>query len=477
MTTYSERYDVAIIGAGLSGLVCGCILAKRGLKSLIIEKNAIPGGYCTSFSRKGFNFDSCVYSLSSFRKNASLNKLFRELSINDAIKFNRFEIPDIVMTPAYKVRFFNNLEKTIKEVQSCFPKNKIAIRNFFKLTTTSNSFNLVKYKNISFKKMLDYFFDNEELKVILSIMLLGYTGLPPSQLSSLVACLIYKEFIFDGGYYPERGMQSFPDVLAQKFFTLGGRIFFSTKAEEIHIKNGEAKGVIIKNGILAEAKFIVSACDAHQTFYELIKREFLSDGFIKKIKLMKPSLSAFLIYLGLNSRISNDDLRSHIWIIKNNYNDIEKIYSNMLKHKFDYLAMSSSSLRKSKIFRPKVDTIFCFVNSPFFTKSSWDCECKETLAKQLLNMSKLIIPNIDKLIDLKITASPRTLYNWSLNYKGACYGWADTIKQFCDPNFSEKTVIKNLYLTGHWSNKSSGVASVVNSGMKTAQKIISDWKS
>ena len=31
-------YDAVIIGAGISGLVCGCYLAKAGMKVLIIEK-------------------------------------------------------------------------------------------------------------------------------------------------------------------------------------------------------------------------------------------------------------------------------------------------------------------------------------------------------------------------------------------------------------------------------------------------------
>ncbi|MCM8787946.1 MAG: FAD-dependent oxidoreductase, partial [Candidatus Omnitrophica bacterium] len=34
-----DQYDVIIIGAGIGGLVCGCYLAKAGLKVLIVEKN------------------------------------------------------------------------------------------------------------------------------------------------------------------------------------------------------------------------------------------------------------------------------------------------------------------------------------------------------------------------------------------------------------------------------------------------------
>ena len=49
-----EKYDTVYIDARIGGLVCGCYLAKAGLKVLIVEKNDKPGGYCSSFERDGF---------------------------------------------------------------------------------------------------------------------------------------------------------------------------------------------------------------------------------------------------------------------------------------------------------------------------------------------------------------------------------------------------------------------------------------
>jgi phytoene dehydrogenase-like protein len=41
--TKQYDYDAIIIGAGISGLICGCYLAKAGLKTLIVEKMLSPG--------------------------------------------------------------------------------------------------------------------------------------------------------------------------------------------------------------------------------------------------------------------------------------------------------------------------------------------------------------------------------------------------------------------------------------------------
>ncbi len=67
LVTNSNAYDAAIIGAGLGGLVCGCYLAKAGMKVLIVEKHFKPGGYCTTFKRKDFTFDAAAHSFGGYR--------------------------------------------------------------------------------------------------------------------------------------------------------------------------------------------------------------------------------------------------------------------------------------------------------------------------------------------------------------------------------------------------------------------------
>ena len=43
---------VAIIGSGPGGLECGCILARRGFRVIVLEKANVPGGALQTFTRK-----------------------------------------------------------------------------------------------------------------------------------------------------------------------------------------------------------------------------------------------------------------------------------------------------------------------------------------------------------------------------------------------------------------------------------------
>ena len=43
-----ESHDVIIIGAGISGLVCACYLAKAGMDVIVLEKRLEAGGGLTT---------------------------------------------------------------------------------------------------------------------------------------------------------------------------------------------------------------------------------------------------------------------------------------------------------------------------------------------------------------------------------------------------------------------------------------------
>src|SRR5512143_1081650 len=96
-------YDAIIIGAGIGGLVCGCYLARAGMKVLIAEQHFTPRGYCTSFKREGYTFDAAAHSYGGYRQDGSVRKVFDELGVDRKIKIHRYEPSDVINTPEFKV--------------------------------------------------------------------------------------------------------------------------------------------------------------------------------------------------------------------------------------------------------------------------------------------------------------------------------------------------------------------------------------
>ncbi len=61
---------VAIIGGGIGGLATACLLAKKGFKVQLFEKNDKVGGVANQFEAQGFTFDmgpSCTSCRTCFK--------------------------------------------------------------------------------------------------------------------------------------------------------------------------------------------------------------------------------------------------------------------------------------------------------------------------------------------------------------------------------------------------------------------------
>src|SRR5688572_28126811 len=61
----ADQFDVAIIGAGHNGLTCAAYLAGRGLRVIVLEKNAVVGGAAvTEEFHPGFRNSVASYTVS-----------------------------------------------------------------------------------------------------------------------------------------------------------------------------------------------------------------------------------------------------------------------------------------------------------------------------------------------------------------------------------------------------------------------------
>jgi len=471
-----DIYDVIIIGAGISGLVCGCYLAKDGIKVLIVEQQSTPGGYCTSFERKGYLFNACVHSLGSLRRGGILSSILDELALLNKIDFLRSDPTDRIITPDKVVFLRKDKKNTKKELMSNFPNEKRNIEKFFKLIFDNNFLDIVsRTKKNSFQELLDEFFSDYKLKAVLSI-LLGNLEVAPSNASALISIFLYREFIFDGGYVPKGGIHIFPNLLAKKFKEYGGELLLSTKATKIITKQKKVYGVRLKNGVFINTKFVVSNVDATFTFKKLLDHKSKEAEVVDRLE---PSPSAFGIYLGLKKlNITPKHLTTWAFFTY----DIEKCYSNFIDSSKlswpDYFQCYFSSLIDSTIVPKERDSIVILIGANYENKNIWD-KNKEIIYQGIIERVEKIIPNIHNNIEVKVIATPNTFSKATSNKNGACFGWASTIRQVDINLFPSETSIENLYLTGHWVTSGIGQASVpmvALCGKKTKQLIIKKQK-
>jgi len=464
-----DIYDAVIIGAGLSGLVCGCYLAKAGMKVLIAEQHYKPGGYCTSFKRHGFTFDAAAHSFGGYRENGIVKKVFVDLGIDKRVQINRFDPSDIITAPDCEVSFWDDVDDTVRDFQKAFPDESNNIRVFFNFLIENNPQSFARLRNWTFKNLLDEYIKNDKLKSILSFPLLGNGGLPPSRMSAFIGARLFIEFLLDGGYYPKGGMQELPNILTTRFKELGGTLRLSSLVTKIVIDDNTVKGVVLEKEGVIPSEYVISNCDARQTFLKLLGREKLSQEFLEKLSNMTPSLSMFVLYLGIDKNCKTlPKAGSNIWHMP--HYDIEKMYLSA------NLRNTSNVAEYMVRVSPDGQTVLAFINAAFRDRIYWNRHKKDLLDVLIKHIERQTIPGLSEHIQYKDAATPYTMYRYTMNEEGAAYGWASTPAQFADPDLRRPSCMKGLFLTGHWATQGMGIPGVAYLGYDMANYILKKKK-
>ncbi|MEW6067289.1 MAG: NAD(P)/FAD-dependent oxidoreductase [Nitrospirota bacterium] len=470
MFQVKTNYDTIIIGAGIGGLVCGCYLAKAGMKVLMCEQHNKPGGYCSSFERHGFIFDTAAHCFGGYRKGGMTRKIFEDLEIDKKIKITRADPLAIIITPDYKVSFRTDLDEIIKNLQTTFPDESNNIRNFFYFLTNPDHASFARIRSWTLKDLLDQHFSNYKLKAILASPLFGIRGLPPSLLSAFVGTKLFSEFFIDGGYFPENGfMQEIPDALAEKFKEFGGELRLSSPVKKIRAKDNKATGIILEDGGFIQSKYVISNCDARQTFLKLLGREKLNTEFYDRLKNMIPSISYFILHLGMD-RCFDTRLSPVTSIGFFKHYDLETAYHAAQRCDINGFGGHLICLSHDK------SSILALIPMAYKSKRYWD-KNKDKFSESLIEqIERYTIPNLSKHIIYKEAATPHTLYKTTLNYKGAGLGWACIPSQLVISDFKKPFFIDGLYLTGHWTTLGAGISGTAYAGYDTAKIILKKTK-
>lgn len=471
-----KEYDVIIVGGGVGGIVCALYLLKKGISVLVVERHYRAGGYCTSFSRNGFKFDAAVHYLKGCKKGFPIGNLINDFNLLDKMSFNKIDPSDTLIAPDFEISIHNNLNATIESFVRNFPKEKNNIEKFIRFITELNVLEMLKHtRGKSFSDVLVNFFNNKKIIAIFD-MYLGNLGLPAKSVSATSACVFYRELFLDSGYYPKGGMQTFVDALVNTLREYGGDFLLSSTVEKIRIKNQKTTEVLLNTGDSFISKAVVANCDMNLLYGEIIDDELVANE--KKIAHeLTPTVSAFIVYLGLNISLKEKlKNKGSIWFCPSY--DVEAYYDDIkegrLFSKNKYVIMDFPSFFDPSMAPKNGEALTLFIGAPFLSREYWD-ETRQSLEKEVIERAAAVTGPLSKNIVFSATATPYTLYDFTLNTRGAMYGWASTISQVEQSPMLQRSKIKNLFFAGHWSNQGlgwGGISMVTYSGFNAAKQAI-----
>ena len=484
--------DVIIIGGGIAGLTCGCLLAKSGLKVLLIEKNQKVGGCCTSFERDGFSFDLSVQSIGECQKGGRIWRLLEKLSLLDKIHFIPLEPAREYHFPGRKITQSSRLETHIETLAALFPKERKGIEKVYRVlkqvfeefsrippsldwfnpaTFSSQHPLLSQYKNKTYGELLEETISTPLLKTILAIRT-SYALLPPEEISVVGMAGIEMSYFSYGVSCLDGKVEQLPLQLKEAFEGSGGKLLLEEEVLRIAIEGKKATGVILGNGQEIKGKRFVSNIDARTTFMNLIGEDFLPTGFRAKLKGMKPSLSYYILYLGIDGNLNELSVSNNeVFPDDHVFREYQVLNENRIPEEAPFYLLAPSKVNPSHA--PEGKSTLCLsIKAPYHFSSSWDQKVKDQLSERLIAKASAFIPRLKERIEVKVETTPRTIEQWTGNRLGAAYGWAQIPSQSGIHRLNRTTPISNLYLTGHWTSPGGGISGVVASGELTAEVIL-----
>jgi len=479
-----DEYDVIVVGSGIGGLTCGALLTKWGYKVLVLEQHYLVGGYCSSFARDKYIFNTGVSDVSGLWERGPVSYLLNQLGLRREELFTKNKMRII-----FKDREINveNLDQFINTLVELFPEEQENIHAFFneakkayeecykdlnygvplpaeliaKVLGTRALTNYPRehphfydWMNKTYKQKLDEFFTNEDLKTLLCA-LLGYLGTRPEETPASSALTAVVSYYLYGGYFPRGGAQRFADSLKNFIEKNGGKVLVNHKVDKILVEKGEVRGVKVGNKIF-KSPIVVANANAKTVFLELVGEEHLDKDFVEYIRKLKMSPSAFMVFLGVDM-----DLTKYPTIIQN----LDDGYSIVINSNAD---PDLAPRGKASV------TIMTLANYHDYphrnTKEYLEKKRKDT--ETLIQKAEKIIPNLSKHIVIKDSATPKTFERYTSMPEGAIYSFDQSINTK-RPYF--KTPIRGLYLASASTFPGGGIEAVVISGIICAHDI-TGWK-
>lgn len=489
-----NKYDTIIMGGGVGGLTIACRLSFFK-KILLLEKNPVLGGYCSTFERNGYKFEAAIHAINNCRKGSFLNNILNECHVVNQLKF--IQPPNLyrAVYPDYDIVFpQENMSRCINIIESHFPQEKEGIKGLFaeidKIHAEVEKINrqkrllrspsVVKATEISLQSLLDKYIINPKLKCIIAQYWV-YCGLPPSKLSPVHFSYIAEDYMMNGSFCVENGTQTLIDALAERITKNKSSIIKMSEVTDIIVDDGRAVGVITADGKKYYADCLISSMDARYTFERLTEKNNDVKICLKQMQQTLPSISSVRVYLGLNKDCRDLGINDYEVFLNNGY-DIDKNYDAMVKNDI-------SNISFGLCIHSNIDNTVCKKGHSVVTitmLAGYDYwmslnprdykETKTKIANALITKAEQIIPNLRKYIDVLVIATPLTMKRYTGNVKGAAFGWSRNVFFYGSRHMNIQTPVKNLYLTSNWTKIGGGVEGVIRSADRAFDLIMGQKK-
>jgi len=509
----NSRYDAIIIGAGIGGLTSASLLAKQGIKVLVLEALGRIGGCCSNYDFGGFRPEvGAVFVILKDLYNNYFELIDRR--IEDYIDFKVIDpVYDIVLEGGERYllpRNFDAMGEVVRQINPadvdgyrryCRDMKKIMdqqraaisipmppLKDVFSIKTllrrmfTKKSLPampiIARMAPRNMDTVIRSYFKDDRLQLIFGWENL-YAALPVHRCNGMFSMFTYLGH--DGYYYPKGGMIAIPKAMARICEEFGVEIRLNAPVKRIIVKNGKATGVEMNSGEIIESKVVISNAHSRVTYLNLVGANNLPSWAVKTVRRQPCSIPAPTFYLNLKEKLG---AQAHFTILLNKRRKFDDLWWEFYDRGLLYRADDGPQMVSVPTFddedlAPKgKDALSAIYIAPYKLKYyNWDEIATDWAWELAQSLERRAFPGLCSKIEA-IESIPPTRLERTLNVpEGAFFGLEmnGTNMGPFRPNYRSK-LVDNLYLTGQCTNPGGGVPLVMMSGIIMSSILINDWQ-
>ncbi len=524
-----EAVDVAIIGAGLGGLVAAAQLARRGLHVAVFEQHYVAGGCATQFSRgprrARYQFDVGLHYIGDCGPEGAIPRILREVGVELSYEPMDPDGFDTLIFPGLRFRIPSDVEKYRARLRETFPDEGRAIDKYVRLLrATMKATRILDQRDgrMSLGAVAAMALDGMRVAGIqgktigqvldgcgardprLRAVLLGQSGdygLPPSEASAVLHLGLAGHY-FRGAWYPRGGGQVIADSLALAVERAGGTVHLRRGVERILVgADGAACGVRLERRAGesprdVRARVVLSNADLKMTLEQLLGPEHLPASWVARAHDFKMAGALFLTFLGVDADVRALGMRGVNYWQFDDF-DVERLYRAAPGE--DPLGVHACYITSSSLKDPSnaphhapagVTNIEVMTLVPGGT-SLWGVEpnaakawqYRETAAYRerkakiedaMIARLDALFPGTARAVVFRESATPVSHVRFTRATDGTGYGLAATPDQFMRGRPGYRGPIAGLYFCGASTRAGHGVVGAMSSGRQAALRVAAD---
>ncbi len=294
-----EHYDAIVIGSGPGGLSCATLLQKRGIDTLLIEKNSALGGKMISVKKDGYAYDLFPHGQVPIRQPA-FETIFNELGVGDEFRpglqpddtrdvikicyrrrdWKDYKLVSQAQAMADPTPFFRLWDIDVEQQQKTIA--------FMTEIATMPDERVNDFDNVSMHEFLSRYDIPYELYSYMAFHSNASLAEPIDLVAASEQIVILKQIMLQGGGGQYKGgFGLLTDVMVREFEKNGGTLVRSNKVEKILVEDGAVTGAVTAKGTF-KAPVVVSSAGIQPTVLKLVGAEQFDRSYINYIKGLAP---------------------------------------------------------------------------------------------------------------------------------------------------------------------------------------------